>query len=290
MDELPGRLLVAGALVGLLAVVAWARGVLGGREAGRRAAERFAHRVGLPAAAVDGLLVARVVRRHRCVLGGVGLALVVGSLLGAGLQVGYLGLALGAAADRLTRPGPPPDALRAAHARATAVIHYVPGWLLGATGSLAAVAVAITVLWAVAPRRPGQVDPGQLTPAGAAGWLLLTAVGLVGSAVLVGLVVHRPRPVASAAELAVDDALRAQAVRDSLHLSAAGSTLAVLGLSYGLLDQTVLPPWRTVGGWTPLALLAALFLVGCWHELSGGPAYWRRRLHPELVPAAGADG
>ena len=63
----------------LLLVVAWWTGTLAGAGRQRRAAERFARRSGLPAAAVPGL-VRRVVRRQRWTLAGIAAGLGRGDL------------------------------------------------------------------------------------------------------------------------------------------------------------------------------------------------------------------
>jgi hypothetical protein len=81
-----------------------------------------------------------------------------------------------------------------------------------------------------------------------------------------------------------DDAFRAQAVRDALHLTAALSVIVVFGLSAALQDDDVTGPARQVGGWAPLVLLVAVAAVGTVQELTGGPRHWRR-LHRVRQPA-----
>jgi hypothetical protein len=116
--------------------------------------------------------------------------------------------------------------------------------------------------------------------------LALTALaGLVVSAGLARLVVRRRQAVGTPAELAADDALRAQAVRDALHLTAAISLAVAFVLSLALAEPDVDGPLRRVAGYTPLVLLLAVFLVGSLHELSGGPRWWRKRLPAEAAPA-----
>jgi hypothetical protein len=97
-------------------------------------------------------------------------------------------------------------------------------------------------------------------------------------------VVRRRQAVGSPAELAVDDALRAQAVRDALHLTAAISLAVAFVLALALAEPDVDGPLRRVGGLTPVVLLFGIFAVGTVHELTGGPRHWRRRLPAEPAP------
>ena len=285
---MPAQLAGVGVVAALLLVAAWAKGALGGAAAHRRAAERFARRAGLPAAAVDGELARRVVRRHRLVLVGVGAGLATTLLLQTSWVLIYVGLALGAVTDRLVRPEWPPDAPRTAHARETRVTDYVPGWLLAAVGAAVVAAAAGAVLWLASPRQPVDRSGYALGSAAALGLIVTAAAGTAVSAALVRLLVRRPQPAASALALAVDDALRAQAVRDALHVATAAAAAAVLGFGTALAAEAVLGPVRAVGGWAPGALLVALVVVGGMHEVRG-PRHWRTRLHPELdrpvVPA-----
>jgi hypothetical protein len=77
----------------------------------------------------------------------------------------------------------------------------------------------------------------------------------------------------------VDDALRAQAVRDALHLTAAISVVVAFVLSLALAEPDVVDgPLRRIAGWTPIVLLIGLAVVGTVHEATGGPQHWRRRL------------
>ena len=284
MSTTTARLIGMGLLTGALLVTAWAKGALAGGRAHRKAAERFAARTGLPAEAVDDQLARRVVRRHRLVVVGFWAGLVTASLLGTSWALGYVGLAFGAVADRLLGHPAAPNAPRTAHGRDTRITDYVPGWLLAAVGLAVLCAGTLAVCWAAAPRLPRDASHYDLPPEQSVGLVVWLVAGAAGSAALTRLVVHRAQPVASAAELAVDDALRSQAVRDALHLATAAAAATALAFATALNAQAADSSLRAVAGWTPTAFLVALAVVGTWHEAVRGPAYWRSRLHPE--PAA----
>lgn len=262
----------------LLLFFGWRLGVFGGAGLQRRRADAFAERVGLPAEAVDATLIHRVARRQRFVLAGVALGLIAGTVLPGDLTLLYVGLALGAVLDQLTAPPPPPDTPRVAHATSTRLADYVPGWLFAVVTVLALTGPTLAVLHQTAPRKVQDIafDPMAGTTATV---LALTALaGLVVSAGLARLVVRRRQAVGTPAELAADDALRAQAVRDALHLTAAISLAVAFVLSLALAEPDVDGPLRRVAGYTPLVLLLGVILVGVLHELSGGPRWWRTRL------------
>lgn len=78
-------------------------------------------------------------------------------------------------------------------------------------------------------------------------------------------------------------ALRAQTVRDCLHLTAA-TTVVALGTVdawFGWADDPLLQQWSARTGLLPLVLLAAVALAV---RTSGARQWWRDRLH-EPVPA-----
>lgn len=281
MTELAAKLVSLAVCAVLLLLAAWWTGTLAGADRQRRAAERFARRSGLPAAAVPGL-VRRVVRRQRWTLAGIGAGLLAATWLEHLWFAGfYLGLAVGAVADRLTQPGARPDAPRVAHATGTRVTDYVPGWLLAAVGAAAAVAPMLAVLWAVAPRTERGLGDPEIEAGTVLALVAVTLLALAVSLWLARVVVHRRTAAGTPLELATDDALRAQAVRDTLHLSAAVSVITLFALSLALTEQDVDGALRRVGGWLPVVTLALLLVVGTVHEWSG-PRHWRRRLHPEL--------
>jgi hypothetical protein len=272
--------------LGATLLIGWLRGTLGGRGLQRRAAERFGRRAGLPVGdPPDRGLVRRVVRRQRFVLGGAAAGIVAGSSMDA-LWLGglYCGLAVGAVADRLTQPAAAPGTPRVAHATSIRVTDYVPSWLLAAVAAAAAAVPTLAVLWVIAPRTERNLGNPELRGGVVLGLVLLALAALVASLWLARLIVGRRATAGSPTELAVDDALRAQAVRDALHLSAATSVLCVFTLSYSLAEQDVDGALRRVGGWLPLGVLVALAVVGTVHEVRG-PRHWRARLHPELERA-----
>lgn len=266
------------ALLGLVAlvvgVVVWR--FLRGAGAGWRA-ESFARRAGLPEVTPE--LVRRVGRRRRFVVAGTVLGLVATGPLDLFLVPVYAGLALGAVADAVTRPGPPPGSPRVAHATSTRLRDYVPPWLLAVVVAAATSAPALAVLWVAAPRTGEPMDGVTRLPGTTVGWLVLAATaGLAVSLALARAVVRRPQPAGSAAELAVDDALRAQAVRDVLHLTAVVSFAVGWVLSMGLLEPDVTGLPRRIGGAVPLVLFGGIVAVGFVHEFTGGPRHWRARL------------
>ncbi|HEY6744856.1 MAG TPA: hypothetical protein VI357_03975 [Mycobacteriales bacterium] len=280
-------LLASVLIVAAAVVVCWSRADIG--AGGRRAAvARFARRSGLPPSSVDDEAERRVVRRDRVALAGVILALPAGQhLLDQGLvfssiAVGYVGLALAALVGHLTSR-PAPDGPRVAHATSRGVAAYVPPWLVGTAVAGAAMTVALLVAWALTPRVDAPIFP---TDAGAVPTVLLGAavVGALAVSLWAARVVAGGRQVAGTAEqLAVDDALRAQTVRDCLHLTAA-TTIVALGTVdtwFGWADDPFLQEWSRRVELLPLLLLAALALAV---RTSGARRWWRDRLH-EPVPA-----
>jgi hypothetical protein len=244
---------------------------------GRHRAATFARRAGLTEVTPE--LVRRVTRRRRFVVAGTLLGIAATGPLDLWLVPAYAGLALGAVADAVTRPGPPPGGPRVARATTARITDYVPPWLVGVAVAAAALAPLLALLRAVAPRADVDTGPvARLTGAGA-GWLVLAAAaGLAVSLGLARVVVGRRQPAGSAAELAADDALRAQGVRDVLHVTAVTSFSVGWALSLRLLEPDVTGLARRVGGAVPLLLLVGLAAVGWTHELTGGPRHWRRRL------------
>lgn len=223
-------------------------------------------------------LARRVTRRRRFVVAGTLLGLVASARLDLFLVPVYAGLALGAVADAVTRPGPTPGTPRVAHAASTRLRDYAPPWLLAAAGIAAATAPLLALLWLVAPRS-GELPRGATQVSGTAvGWLVLAAgAGLAASAGLARLVVGRPQPAGTPDELAVDDALRAQAVQDVLQVTAVTSFAVVWALAGALSEHGVARP---VGGFCAAGILVGIPLVGVVHEFTGGPKHWRSRLVP----------
>jgi len=282
MGATEARAVTAFVLLSLLLAAGWALGAFGGPMLRRRAAA-YATRVGLPDAGRDTAFAARVGRRQRIVLGGVTLGVLTTALTGGSVVLIWAGLAVGALADQLAAPaalGPS----RVAHPAGTGLTDYVPAWLLVTVTAAAGCAPLLALVWLVAPRGP--VFPGSAdTPAiEVAGWVAIAAAGWAGSLLLARFLVGRRQRAASAADLATDDAFRAQAVRDALHLTGALSIAAAFGVSNALQDDDVTGFARHLGGWAPLVLLVAVAVVGTVHELTGGPRHWRR-LHRVPQPA-----
>jgi hypothetical protein len=270
------ELAVWAVLLAILALFSYRLGALGTGPEERRHAAAVGRRFGLPADAVDRAFVRRVARRQRFVQTGVLVGLAVTMLVNAWFVPLYAGLAIGAVADQLATPRLPPDTPRVAHATDARLRAYVPEWLLAAAVLAALCAPALALLWAAAPT----TEPRELHPeVSTIGTVALALASLAGLAVSLGLarfVVRRPQAAGSAADLAVDDAFRAQAVRDALHVTAVVSfaTSWVLGIK----EQEVGGDLRHVGGMLPVALLLGIVVVGILHEFTAGPRHWRRWL------------
>lgn len=257
----------------------WRLGALGGVRVQHRHAVAVARRWGLPADSVDQAFVRRITRRQRFVQTGVLLGLAVVTFTSNSWYLPlYAGLALGAVADQLAAPPLPPDTPRVAHATEPRLTDYVPAWILGAALLAAVCAPVLAVLWAVRPHVP---FPHSLSATGTAALAVGSVGGLGVSLALARFVVRRPQAAGSTAELALADGLRAQAVRDALHVTAVVSLVctAVLGLKIEEIDGTM----RHVGGYATTVMIVGVLLVICVHELTGGPRHWRGRL--ERVPA-----
>lgn len=264
----------------------WRLGTFGGAGREWHRARAFADRAGLPAEAVDATLVHRVVRRQRFVLAGVALGLVAPAVLPGDIALLYVGLALGAVADQLTTPALPAGTPRVAHATSSRLTDYVPGWLVATATAAALTTPVLAVLHELAPRKAQNIAFDRMSGATAVGLVLTALAGLAVSVLLARLVVRRRQTVGSPTELAVDDALRAQAVRDALHLTAAITFVVAFVLALALAEPDVADgPVRRVAGWTPIVILAGLAVVGTVHEATGGPTHWRRLLPTEPTPA-----
>lgn len=285
MSPAEARLVTVAIWAVLLVFFGWRLGAFGGARRQRRRAQAFAERAGLPAEAVDATLIHRVIRRQRFVLAGVVLGLAAAPYVPGDLALLYVGLALGAVADQLTTPPPPPGTPRVAHATSTRLADYVPGWLFAVVTAAALTGPVLAVLFQIAPRKEQAVAFVPTSGVAATGLGLTSLAGLAVSVGLARLVVRRRQAVGSPAELAADDALRSQAVRDALHLTAAISLAVAFVLSLALAEPDVDGPLRRVAGLTPLVLLFGIFVVGTVHELSGGPRWWRKRLPAEPAPA-----
>jgi hypothetical protein len=266
-------------MAAVLAFFSWRLGALGTASEERRHSAAVARRFGLPDDAVDRAFVRRVARRQRFVQTGVLLGLVVFMYVDAWFVPLYAGLALGAVADQLATPGLPAGTPRVAHATDARLRAYVPDWLLVAATAAAACAPVLAVVWAVAPR--AELPGPQPSTAGTVVLALLSLGGLAASLGLARFVVRRPQAAGSPADLAVDDAFRAQAVRDALHVTAVVSLTTTWAL--GAEATEVAGPLRHVGGTLPGVLLLGLLAVGTVHEFAAGPRHWRRSLGRETA-------
>lgn len=279
MSETEARLSSAVVVLALLLATGWHLGAFGGTRARRRAVG-FAARIGLLPAVDQRPLVRRVARRQRIVLAGVAVGLLATLLTAGSVALIWVGLAAGALADQLLTPSAPADGPRVAHTAGTRVTDYVPAWLVVTAAAAACCAPLLALMWVLAPRGAAPSQSADTSGAAVAGLVAVAAVGLAVSLLLARFMVRRRQRAASAADLATDDAFRAQAVRDALHLTAATSIAVAFGLSLALQDGDVTGAARHVGGWTPLVLLLAVAVVGTAHELSGGPRHWRRLHQP----------
>ena len=280
-------MLVAVLIAAATVAVFWSRADLG--PGSRRAAVlRFARRSGLPADTVGEGAAARVIRRARVALGGVILALPAGQylfdqgLVFSAIATGYVGLAVAALVGHLTER-PAADGPRVAHATSRGVTAYVPPWLLGAAAAGAAMTLSLLVAWALTPRTDAPIEPAG---GGAVPTLLLglAVVGALAVSLWAARVVAGGRQVAGTAEeLALDDALRAQTVRDCLHLTAA-TTVVALGTVdawFGWAEDPFLQQWSSRTELLPFVLLGAVVLAV---SRTGARHWWRHQLH---APAAG---
>ena len=262
-------MVVVGSVLVLVAaaVVFWSRADIG--AAGERAAvDRFARRAGLPPSSVDEEAARRVVRRDRVALSGVVLALPAGQwlldqgLLYTSIAACYVGLAVAALIGHATSR-PAPSGPRVAHATSRTVTAYVPPWLLGVVVAGAAMTVSLLIAWSLTPRVDAPIYP---TDATAVPTFLFGAavVGALAVSLWAARLVAGGRQVADTAEhLAVDDALRAQTVRDCLHLTAA-TTIVALGTVdgwFGWADDPFLQEWSQRVELVPFLLLAAVSLT-----------------------------
>ncbi len=283
MGETEARVVTALVLLSLLLAAGWALGAFGG-GALRRRAGAFARRVGLPDAGRDPAFVARVGRRQRIVLLGVTLGVLAAVLTEGSVVLIWVGLAVGALADQFATPAAPPGAPRVAHQTETRVTDYVPTWLLAAVAAVAGCAPLLGLLWWTAPGGSAPPASRDTSPVEVVGWVAIAVAGWLCSLLLARFLVRRRQRAASAADLATDDAFRAQAVRDALQLTAALSIAAAFGVATALQDDDVTGLARHVGGFAPLVLLTAVAGVGTAHELTGGARHWRR-LHRVRQPA-----
>lgn len=264
-------------LVPVAVAACWA-GVFGGPVLQRRRADQFARRTGLVHPAPPDLVV-RVLRRQRLVFAGIALGAVAAAVSGAevGLALLYIGLAVGSLADQLVAPRPARGTPRVARPADSRLTDYVPGWVFAVAVAAAALVPVLAALCLGAAVPPG-AGPGPASPVELLGGTALALGALGASLALARFLVRRPQPATSAADLDRADALRAQAVRDALHLTAAVSVCTAWQFAYVLTGLDVAGWVRDLGSLLWLGLLLGVAVVACTHELTGGPRHWRRRL------------
>jgi hypothetical protein len=174
---------------------------------------------------------------------------------------GFTGYLLGAFATALV-PGLPPG-----EARRASLVPRTPGDYLPRTALvMPAVAVAVStvavLVFEFEPRRAFADFHGT------ADGLVLTAVAVVATFFAVRTVVARPQPLTTPGLVAIDDAVRAQAVHT---LAGAGIAVALLGTSACLFEMAgyASPEWLHIAG-----------LVAGVGALTGTVAAWTFRRSP----------
>jgi hypothetical protein len=172
---------------------------------------------------------------------------------------GYL---VGAVVAELTRPSGRRQPVRGAALVPRRLADYVPAWMPWTARGLAA-AIVVLAQFNHADDAGGS-DPWPLRPSFIAAFAAVAVTVLIEVALRV--VVRRPQPVASTAELSVDDALRSS----SVHRIAGAGMAALMFLLANQLG--VLPRhWWAVGAL--LALVCYGLAIGCWRDLTS-PIWW----------------
>ncbi|MGJ7439452.1 hypothetical protein [Aquipuribacter sp. MA13-6] len=215
--------------------------------------------------------------------------LVVPDAIPLAMGAGFVGMALAAAAYALlaVRRAPDSDAPRVARTREVRLGDYVNGLERWSTVVACLVPTAVGLVLAVLLADPAVagVDP-----------LRIGLLALVPPALLVlslaagGVVLNARRTVSSPEELAWDDALRSQALRDIVSMPMYAGLVATLGL--GLEVARAVPDERIAVGLTGLWVMLALgvLLVLLVVMLASRPArHFRLRLWP-VPPAVARAG
>jgi hypothetical protein len=196
---------------------------------------RYSRRFGLEVNAETRASIVRSIRRGRTSrLAGAAIGLSAHSVLYAfgvgipneGAVYGILGYLLGAFAAALV-PGP-----RIGVRRASLVPRrpsdYLPRIALYAPGVAVAISAAADLAYYVEPRRAFP------NPSGSTGGVVLSAVAAVATLVAVRIVVSRSQPAISQEMIAVDDAMRTQAVHT---LAGTGIAIAFIGTASCLFEM-----------------------------------------------------
>lgn len=207
------------------------------------------------------------------------------------LGAGFLGAAVGTAAHTLLLARRPATAgPRVARPRDVSLADYVSPlerWSTVVAVSLAPVLAAVALL---VPRVPGASEPDLGLVLTAA---VLPPLALAAALVVCRLVLALPQPATSSLELAWDDALRSQSLRDvltvPLYAGLMGTVLLAAHTAMSLPD-------RLASLAVPVVVLGAMLLLGLLLVVTLASRPWRharRRLWPDSTPAphaAGADG
>jgi hypothetical protein len=164
----------------------------------------------------------------------------------------------GAAAHLRSLSRRPQAAARVAHARSTTVSDYLNPLELYLLRALALVPAALTAAWAVIPRKP-DAEPLWDPSLGSAAALSAGVVALlVVTEISLRALLRAPQPAESTQQLAFDDALRAQAMRDLFTLPMIGAINLSAYLWVVIADTA---RWRFMPGIAQLIPQALLLLA-----------------------------
>jgi hypothetical protein len=144
-----------------------------------------------------------------------------------GVVYAVLGYLLGAFVAALI-PGSPRSAVRRASLVPRRPSDYLPRKALLAPGVAVAISAAADLAYYVGPRRAFP------NPSGSAGGLVLSVVAAAATLVAIRIVVSRSQPAISPELIAVDDAMRTQAVHT---LAGTGIAIAFIGTAACLLEM-----------------------------------------------------
>jgi hypothetical protein len=257
---------------GLWAVLPVLLAVLAIRQVSARELGRFTTRYGLDFTPETVLAVTRSIRRGRtgrlaCAALGLSLYPVLYEL---GLTIpnqsavyGFMGYLLGAFVTSLV-PGLPRAEIRQASLQPRRASDYLPRAALITPALAVAVSTLAVLIFDFEPRRAFADFSG--TPDG----LGLTTVAVIATFIAVRVVVARPQPLTTPGLVAIDDAVRTQAVHT---LAGAGIAVALLGTSACLLEMGgyASPEWLHIAGITA-GIGALAGTVAAW-TFRGSP--WR---------------
>ena len=190
------------------------------------------------------------------------LAFATGLHVSSALSLGVAGYLTGAFVASVL-PSRPRTRTRSASLLPRRAADYLPRSSLLGPWVAVAVSAGATLVYVLEPRT------GNSGAAGLTSVLVVTVVAALASALAVRIVVRRPQPVGSADELAVDDALRAEALHT---LTAAGFAIGLLGTAGSLFvmggyaSNHLVRAAGVVAGFTAFAgaIVAWFFRIGYW--------------------------